>query len=156
MDYSGDGEFSGDTTTMARAYSDDLRRKFLVAYDRGKGSLQQLSERFEVSLPYAKKIRQQLLRTGKMERVGQSRYGPVSRITAAAENWLGNRVGATPDATLAELRQGLESELGIEVSRSHLGRWLDRMQLRLKKNLFTRPSKTPKKAAASGKRGGSR
>jgi transposase len=60
---------------MARAYSDDLRRKFLVAYDRGVESLQQLSERFEVSLAYAKKIRQQLLRTGKMERVGQSRYG---------------------------------------------------------------------------------
>jgi len=156
VDYSGGGEFSCDTTTMARAYSDDLRCKFLVAYERGRESLQQLSGRFEVSLPYAKKIRQQLLRTGKMERVRQSRYGPVSRVTAAAESWLGNRVGATPDATLAELRQGLESELGIEVSRSHLGRWLDRMQLRLKKNLFTRPSKTPKKAAASGKRGGSR
>lgn len=118
--------------------------------------MQQLSERFEVSLPYAKKIRQQLLRTGKMERVGQSRYGPVSRVTAAAESWLQNRVGATPDATLAELRQELESELGIKISRSHLGRWLDRMQLRLKKSRSMPPSKIRKKAAASGKRGGTR
>lgn len=156
MNYPGGGEFSCDTTTMARAYSDDLRRKFLVAYERGRESLQQLSERFEVSLPYAKKIRQQLLRTGKMERVGQSRYGPVSRVTAAAESWLQNRVGATPDATLAELRQELESELGIKISRSHLGRWLDRMQLRLKKSRSMPPSKIRKKAAASGKRGGTR
>ena len=50
MNYHGNGEFSGDTTTMARAYSDDLRRKFLGAYDRGVESLQQLSERFEVRL----------------------------------------------------------------------------------------------------------
>lgn len=156
MDYAGDGEFSCDTTIMARAYSDDLRRKFLVAYDRGVETLQLLSERFEVSLPYAKKIRQQLLRTGKMERVGQSRYGPVSRVTAAAESWLRDRVGATPDATLAELRQGLKRELGIEISRSHLGRVLDRMQLRLKKSRSTPPSKTRKKAAASGKRGGTK
>jgi transposase len=118
--------------------------------------LQLLSERFEVSLPYAKKIRQQLLRTGKMERVGQSRYGPVSRVTAAAESWLRDRVGATPDATLAELRQGLKRELGIEISRSHLGRVLDRMQLRLKKSRSTPLSKTRKKAAASGKRGGTK
>ncbi len=141
---------------MARPYSDDLRRKFLVAYERGEESLQELSERFGVSLPYAKKIRQQLLRTGKMERVPQSRYGPVSRVTAVAESRLRDQVRATPDATLAELRQVLWDELQIEVSRSHLGRLLDRMQLRLKKSRSTPPSKTRKKAAASGKRGGSR
>lgn len=141
---------------MGRPYSDDLRRKFLVAYERGQESLQQLSGRFGVSLPYAKKIRQQLLRTGKMERVPQSRYGPVSRVTAAAESLLRDQVRATPDATLAELRQVLWNELQIEVGRSHMGRLLDRMQLRLKKSRSTPASKTRKKAAASGKRGGAR
>ena len=103
-----------------------------------------------------RRSRQQFLRTGKIERVPQSRYGPVSRVTAVAENWLRDQVRAIPDATLAELRQGLGNALGIEVSRSHMGRLLHRMQLRLKKNRSTPPSKTRKKAAVSGKRGGSR
>jgi transposase len=141
---------------MARPYSDDLRCKFLTAYERGDETLQQLSERFGVSLPYAKKIRQQLLRTGKMERVPQSRYGRVSRVTAAAESVLRDQIRSTPDATLAELRQRLWDQLQIELSRSHMARLLDRMRLRLKKSRSMPPSKTRKKAAASGKRGGTR
>jgi hypothetical protein len=34
------------------------------------------------------------------------------RVTVAAESWLRGRVSATPDATLAELRQVLGNELG--------------------------------------------
>jgi putative transposase len=144
------------TIAMARAYSDDLRCKFLAAYERGDGSLRELSVRFGVSLPYAKKIRQQLLRSGKMERTPQPRYGPVSRVTAAAEALLRERVRATPDATLAELRHVLWEQLQIAISRSHMGRLLHRMQLRLKKSHSTPPSKTPKRGGASAMRGGSR
>lgn len=141
---------------MGRAYSDDLRCKFLAAYERGDGTLRELSERFGVSLPYAKKIHQQFLRTGKMEREPQQRHGPASRVTPSAETWLRKQVRATPDATLAELRQALWDELQIAISRSHLARQLQRMQLRLKKSRSTPPSKTPKKAAANGRRGGTR
>ncbi|PSH04712.1 MAG: hypothetical protein CXZ00_04255 [Acidobacteria bacterium] len=123
---------------MARAYSDDLRCKFLAAYERGEESLRKLSERFGVSLPYAKKIRQQLLRTGVMERIPQPRYGPVSRVTAEAERLLQDQVRANPDATLAELRQVLWNELRIEISRSQMSRLLHRMQLRRKKNASRR------------------
>jgi hypothetical protein len=35
---------------MARAYEDDLRRKFLGAYDQGEGTLEQLAGVFGVSL----------------------------------------------------------------------------------------------------------
>ena len=42
--------------TMAKAYSDDLRRKVLGAYDRKAGSLRELSERFYVSYAWARKI----------------------------------------------------------------------------------------------------
>ena len=40
---------------MAKAYSDDLRRKILVAYDRELGSLRELAERFCVSYAWARK-----------------------------------------------------------------------------------------------------
>jgi hypothetical protein len=41
---------------MAKAYSDDLRRKLLEAHDRGEGSLRVLAKRFGVSVPWAWKI----------------------------------------------------------------------------------------------------
>jgi|SRR5208282_5825158 len=71
---------------MARAYSDDLRCKILQAYARGGVTLGELAERFDVSLAYTKKIHQQQLRTGQMTRVRQSRYGPLSRVTAAGRS----------------------------------------------------------------------
>jgi transposase len=141
---------------MARAYSDDLRCKILQAYERGGVSLGELAERFGVSLPYTKKIHQQQLRTGQMERVPQSRYGPGSRVTAAAEAELQAQVRATPDATLAELRQALWHKQQIRLSRSQMWRVLVRMGLRLKKNRSTPKSKTRKKAVSGGRRGGTR
>jgi hypothetical protein len=38
---------------MARAYSDDLRRKFLEAHKQGEGSLAKLAARFHVSVGWA-------------------------------------------------------------------------------------------------------
>src|SRR5215470_9842655 len=40
---------------MARAYSNDLRRKVLQAYDEGEDTLEELAEQFRVSLGWAKK-----------------------------------------------------------------------------------------------------
>ena len=47
---------------MPRAYSDDLRRKLLEAYEAGAGSLRELATGFRVSWGYTKKIRGQQLR----------------------------------------------------------------------------------------------
>jgi hypothetical protein len=63
---------------MARAYSDDLRRKILEAYGRGSGSLAGLAERFGVSHGYTTKVRKQQLRSGQIGRALQ-RYGRRGR-----------------------------------------------------------------------------
>ena len=68
---------------MAKAYRDDLRRKFLLAYDEGAGTLEELAERFVVSLGWAKKISAQRNRTGQAERVSSTR--------AQAAGWSGSR-----------------------------------------------------------------
>jgi len=44
-----------DPAAMAKAYSDDVRRRFLSAYEQGEGTLDELVERFMVSLAYGKK-----------------------------------------------------------------------------------------------------
>jgi transposase len=52
---------------MGRPYGDDLRRKFLSAYDEGESTLEELAERFLVSLGWAKKISAQRNRTGQAD-----------------------------------------------------------------------------------------
>jgi len=53
---------------MAKAYGDDLRRKFL-AYDQGEEALEELADRFLVSVGWAKKISAQRNRNGHSERI---------------------------------------------------------------------------------------
>jgi transposase len=138
---------------MPRAYSDDLRRKILTAHDRGKGTLGELAKRFDMSLPYVKKISGQRLRTGQMERQEQRARGPASKITPAMESLLQAQLEAASDRTLAELQQAVWSELQVSISLAQLWRGLRRMGLRLKKSRSTPANKTARKAAVAVKRG---
>jgi transposase len=140
---------------MAKAYSDDLRRKILGAYDRKLGSLRELAERFCVSYAYARKISWQRRRTGQMERVEQ-RHGPLSGATAEVAARLRRLLREQPDRTLAELQQGLWEAEGIHFSTQHLWRLLRRMGLPLKKSHSTPRSKRRRKTGSAGRRGGSR
>lgn len=118
---------------MAKAYSDDLRRKLLQAYEAGKGSLQQLAERFGVSYGYSKKIRQQQLRNHQMERKPQ-RYPSQSPLTEEKREQLKKWVRECPDLTLAELQARLRQEYRLGISLPPIWRVLQKMGLRLKKN----------------------
>ena len=140
---------------MAKAYSDDLRRKLLEAHDRGEGSLQELAKRFGVSVPWAWKISRQRRRTGQMERVEQ-RHGPQSRITAEVQATLQGLLRQQPDATLVELQQRLWERERIQVSLQHLWRVLQGMGLRRKKSRSTPKNKTRPRFRPGAKRGGRR
>ena len=140
---------------MAKAYSNDLRRKLLEAYDRGEGSLRELAVRFAVSGPWAWKISSQRRRTGQMERVEQ-RHGPRSRVTAEVAGRLRSLLRAQPDRTLAELQQGLWKAAGVWFSVQPLCRVLDRMAWRLQKKRSTLRSRTPRKTGSAARRGGSK
>jgi hypothetical protein len=69
---------------MAKWYAGDLRSKVLRAYDRGEGTLEQLAERFSVSVPWAWKISAQRKRSRQMERMEQRRGGR-RKITAEVQ-----------------------------------------------------------------------
>jgi transposase len=138
---------------MARAYSDDLRRKFLEAHEAGEGSLAKLAGRFHVSVGWAVKISATLSRTGKMERPAGGKRGPRSRITPEAEEYLRARVKQQPDLTLRELQQDLGRHQGIGIGITQLWIVLKRMGLRLKKSHSAPPSRTAsesKRNASSG------
>jgi len=135
---------------MAKAYSDDLRRRFLSAYEQGEGTLEELAERFMVSLAYGKKLRGQLQRTGQMERVEQRRGTPRKLLDQPREQ-LRHWLIAVPDLTLDQLQQKLGEDCGVQISRAQVARALKRMGLRLKKSHSTPASGTGKKTVVGEK-----
>ena len=118
---------------MAKAYSNDLRRKILERYQRGGVSLQELAERFGVSHGYTKKIRKQQLRTGQMQRPPYQ-AGRRSRVTPEIEAELRSWVRKQPDLTLQELQQRLQESRSLHLSIGRLWWVLRQLELRLKKN----------------------
>jgi transposase len=140
---------------MAQAYSDDLRRKLLEAYEAGEGSLAELAVRFRVSVGWAKKISAAMLRTGQMERSPGGPRGRKSRITPAAADYLRERVKQQPDRTLSELREDLWRDLQIVIGITRIWTVLKEMGLRLKKSRSARRNRTvsgSKRSAGSGSR----
>jgi transposase len=135
---------------MAKAFSDDLRRRFLSAYERGEETLEELAERFLVSLAYGKKLRGQYRRTGQMERIEQRRGTPRKLLDEHRER-LRSWLLAVPDLTLNQLREKLEQEQGLSISIAHVARTLKRMGLKLKKSRSMPRSATRSKTANGGR-----
>ncbi len=117
---------------MAKAYGDDLRRKFLLAYDQGEDTLEDLADRFLVSVGWAKKISAQRNRTGQAERMPYH-PGRKSKTGAEAQRQVMGWVAAQPDLTLAQLQFRLHSEAGVSLSLGRIWHLLKKLGLRLKK-----------------------
>ena len=135
---------------MAAAFEDDLRRKFLSAYDAGTNSLEALAAIFTVSVGWAKKISAARTRTGKAERTPYQ-AGPKARAAVEAQQKVREWVAAQPDLTLAEIQQKLKKEAGVVLSRGRVGALVNKLGLRLKKSRFTPPSAIPKLTKGSAK-----
>lgn len=140
---------------MGKAYGDDLRRKFLSAYDAGDGTLEELAERFVVSLGWAKKISAQRNRTGQAERV-LHHPGRKPRVGAQTQQQVVGWVRAQPDLTLAELSSKLHREASVQLSRGRVWYLVRALGLRLKKSRSTLPSATAKPTSSVAKSSSSR
>jgi len=126
---------------MGRPYGDDLRRKLLSAYDEGEGTLEELAERFLVSVGWAKKISAQRNRTGQTERVPH-RAGRKPHAGPEAQQQVRAWIKAKPDLTLAEIQGKLHSQVTVTLSIPQIWHLLRRMGLRLKKSHSTPASAT--------------
>jgi transposase len=135
---------------MAKPYGDDLRRKFLSAHDQGEETLEELADRFLVSVGWAKKISAQRRRTGQAERVPHQ-PGRKSRASVEVQRQVMDWVAAKPDLTLAQLQSRLQSEAGISLSLGRIWHLVKKLGLRLKKSHSMRSSGTPKPTARDAK-----
>jgi len=137
-----------EANDMGRPYGDDLRLKLLSAYDQGEETLEELAERFLVSVGWAKKISSQRNRTGQAERVPH-RAGRKPHAGAEARQQILAWVEAKPDLTLAEIQDKLRSQAAVKLSIPQIWHLLRKMGLRLKKSRSTPASATAKPPASS-------
>jgi transposase len=118
---------------MARPYSDDLRSKFVAAYEGGNVGLKQLAATFQVSLGWAEKVWRTKRQTGQTERPAGRRRGFPSRLTPAIRERLAVQIDKRPDATVNELREWLQQQTGVEISQQRLSAVILEMGIRVKK-----------------------
>jgi transposase len=124
---------------MARALSMDLRSRVLSAIRNGL-SCRQAAAHFGVSASSAIRWREREREQGHAAPKLQGGDRRSDRIEARAETILG-LVRATPDMTLAEIREALAGQ-GLSVGIATLWRFFARRRITLKKRRHMRPSRT--------------
>lgn len=121
---------------MAAPYSMDLRERVLKAW-QASGDADEVAATFGVSRAWVHRLAQRHRETGSLAPRKQTTFR--ARVLADKEDRLKALVAATPDATLAELRQALPTTAAL----STLWHALDRLGLTVKKN------RTRRRTAAS-------
>lgn len=121
---------------MAAPYSMDLRERVLKAWT-GSGDADEVAATFGVSRAWVHRLAQRQRETGSIAPRKQTKFR--SCVLAGQEDRLKALVNATPDATLAELREALPTTAAL----STLWLALDRLGLTVKKNRTRRRTAAP-------------
>jgi len=122
---------------MPKAYSLDLRQKLVDAYDRGDISQARLASQFGVAESFVEKLLKQRRETGSIAPKVRAVQTPP-KLNEAHRAILAELVGATNDATLAELCDQIHERTGIRVGITTMHNTLKRMGLTVKKNAASR------------------
>lgn len=112
---------------MAAPYSMDLRERVAHAWDES-GDADEIAATFQVSRAWVHRLIQRRRETGSIAPRKQTKFR--SRVLAGREGQLAALIAARPDATLAELRDGLATPAAL----STLWLEIDRLGLTVKKN----------------------
>ena len=121
-----------------KAYSIDLRQKIVETYKNKEGSIRQVSQRFKVSRSFVQKLLKQEQLLGSLAPLGHAGgTGPkLANYVPIIEKMLEEK----NDATLPELCQNLKKRAGINVSPSTMCRFLQKLNLTIKKNFSSQSS----------------
>jgi transposase len=124
-----------------KAYSIDLRKRVLAAYDSGKYSLNHIAKQFQVTTRWIQKLRQQRKQEGSIA----PRPPNKGRKPAFQDDNLEKLeqfINTHPDATLEETKRYF---LGaVECSIVTIHNTLKRLKLRYKKKRYVPTNKTEK------------
>ena len=117
-------------------YSLDLRKRVARAWDANPDA-DAIAAKYEVSRAWVHRLIQRRRETGSLAPRRQTKFR--SRVLAGQEQRLAALVTARPDATLAELREGLPTTAALSTV------WLEieRLGLTVKKNCTRRRTASP-------------
>lgn len=135
---------------MAKAYSDDLRRKVLQSWEEGEETQGQIAKHFRVSVRYVGKIIHHKRATGQAERIPH-RPGRKPRFTPPLREQIRGWIRGQPDLTLVEIQEKLGQGEQFQVSLPSIWKVLKSMGLRLKKSRSTHKSRTSRGSKRSAK-----
>ncbi len=124
-----------------KAYSNDLRRKIVSAYERGRRSQREIAELFGVSPATVRNFVRRNRERGSPDELPRSGGAPA-RIGLEARAELRLLIASAPDSTLAEAREHLEREAGVRVGLPAVCRALAKLGLPRKKSRSTQLSAT--------------
>ncbi len=114
-------------------------RKAVIALT-GKMEIEEIAATLEMGTATVKRIRRQYRETGTLEPKKPAKSGPDPRIDARADEVIRVLVMEHTDATLEEFAALLRESTGISVSRSSMGRALQRLGFSRKKKRCAPPS----------------
>ncbi len=133
-----------------QAYSEDLRAKIIEVYEREAPSQRELARRFDVSLNFIVTLLRLYRTTGSLS--PRPHPGcPPKKLTPKVLEHLEAELEKTPDATLAELRDRIDEQLGIHLGISTVHKALVKLGYRRKKNRFTPRKKTASASSSPAK-----
>ena len=124
-----------------KAYSIDLRKRVLAAYDSGKYSLNQIAELFQVTTRWIQKLRQRRKQEGTIAPKPQNQ-GRKPVFQGKNLKRLEQFIEAHPDATLEETKQHFLGVVQCSIVTIH--NTLKGLDWRYKKKRCMRVSKTEK------------
>jgi transposase len=131
---------------LMKAYSVDLRKRVLADCDAGM-EVRQVGVKYNVSESWIRRLRQRRRENDEIApRIRRSREPGWIAI----KDQLIRLVTAKPDATLAELKQELQTPLSLNT----LCRALQKLKLTVKKKSSVPPSKTGRMSPRNGAGGG--
>jgi transposase len=116
-----------------KAYSLDFRQKILDVYQKENLSQRELAERFDVALSFIIKILKQKRETGDIAPKSHGGGNPA-RLRSEQYPLIAELIEAKNDMTIAELCAEFQQRLQLKVSRSTMGRAVQKLQLQRKKN----------------------
>ena len=117
---------------MPAAYSMDLRRKIIFAYENGQGSIVTIANRFQIAtstiVSYLKRKRE----TGDIKPI-EYKPGKKTIIDEKGRPVIRRWVERKPDIILSELCEKYQKRFNVKVSLSMMDRALKQMNFRRKK-----------------------
>lgn len=117
---------------MGRAWSLDLRRRAVDAYENGEGTLQEIADRFCIGRTTLCDLLRRYRETNSLAPAAVRGHRPRS-VNEAGRELIKEIVAAKPDGTLAELTAVYNARAEKAISRTTFGCAVRAMKLTLKK-----------------------